>query len=308
MNDNLQKFMIEDANVRGELVELSDTWQQVLTRHNYPPAVKVILGELYAASVLLSANLKFDGTMIMQIYGDGPIKLMVVECDSELRMRATAKLADHAIIADDATLTDLIHAHGEGRFIITLDPNDKQLGQQAYQGIVPLEGDSIATVIENYMLRSEQLDTKVWLAADDKVARGMLLQKLPNIGGTAKKTSNDAENWNRAVMLGSTLKTEELLNTDVKTLMHRLFWEEDVRVFDLEHPQFQCNCTREKVGNMLRMLGETEINAAVDELGKLDINCDFCGKHYGFDKIDCAQLFVAATLSEALVEPGGLKH
>lgn len=308
MNDNLQKFMIEDANVRGELVELSDTWQQVLTRHNYPPAVKVILGELYAASVLLSANLKFDGTMIMQIYGDGPIKLMVVECDSELRMRATAKLADHAIIADDATLTDLIHAHGEGRFIITLDPNDKQLGQQAYQGIVPLEGDSIATVIENYMLRSEQLDTKVWLAADDKVARGMLLQKLPNIGGTAKKTNNDAENWNRAVMLGSTLKTEELLNTDVKTLMHRLFWEEDVRVFDLEHPQFQCNCTREKVGNMLRMLGETEINAAVDELGKLDINCDFCGKHYGFDKIDCAQLFVAATLSEALVEPGGLKH
>jgi len=187
MNDNLQKFMIEDAGVRGELVELSDTWQQVLTRHNYPPAVKVILGELYAASILLSANLKFDGTMIMQIYGDGPIKLMVVECDSALRMRATAKLADHAVIADDANLHDLIHAHGEGRFIITLDPNDKQPGQQAYQGIVPLEGDSISTVIENYMLRSEQLDTKIWLAADDKVARGMLLQKLPSIGGTAKK-------------------------------------------------------------------------------------------------------------------------
>jgi molecular chaperone Hsp33 len=308
MNDNLQKFMIEDAGVRGELVELSDTWQQVLTRHNYPPAVKVILGELYAASILLSANLKFDGTMIMQIYGDGPIKLMVVECDSALRMRATAKLADHAVIADDATLHDLIHAHGEGRFIITLDPNDKQPGQQAYQGIVPLEGDSISTVIENYMLRSEQLDTKIWLAADDKVARGMLLQKLPNIGGTAKKTSNDVENWNRAVVLGSTLKQEELLNTDIQTLMYRLFWEENVRVFDIEHPQFQCNCTREKVGNMLRMLGEDEINTAIVELGKLDINCDFCGKHYGFDKIDCAQLFVATTLAEALVEPSELKH
>jgi molecular chaperone Hsp33 len=308
MNDNLQKFMIEDAGVRGELVELSDTWQQVLTRHNYPPAVKVILGELYAASILLSANLKFDGTMIMQIYGDGPIKLMVVECNSELRMRATAKLADHAVIADDATLHDLIHAHGEGRFIITLDPNDKQPGQQAYQGIVPLEGDSISTVIENYMLRSEQLDTKIWLAADDKVARGMLLQKLPNIGGTAKKISNDVENWNRAVILGSTLKQEELLNTDIQTLMHRLFWEENVRVFDIEHPQFQCNCTREKVANMLRMLGEDEINTAIADLGKLNINCDFCGKHYGFDKIDCAQLFVTATLSEALVEPGELKH
>ena len=308
MNDNLQEFMIEDAGVRGELVELSDTWQQVLTRHNYPPAVKVILGELYAASILLSANLKFDGTMIMQIYGDGPIKLMVVECDSALRMRATAKLADHAMIADDANLHDLIHAHGEGRFIITLDPNDKQPGQQAYQGIVPLEGDSISTVIENYMLRSEQLDTKIWLAADDKVARGMLLQKLPSIGGTAKKTSNDVENWNRAVVLGSTLKQEELLSTDIQTLMHRLFWEENVRVFDIEHPEFQCNCTREKVGNMLRMLGEDEINTAIAELGKLDINCDFCGKHYGFDKIDCAQLFVAATLTEALVEPGELKH
>jgi molecular chaperone Hsp33 len=246
--------------------------------------------------------------MIMQIYGDGPIKLMVVECNSELRMRATAKLADHAVIADDATLHDLIHAHGEGRFIITLDPNDKQPGQQAYQGIVPLEGDSISTVIENYMLRSEQLDTKIWLAADDKVARGMLLQKLPNIGGTAKKISNDVENWNRAVILGSTLKQEELLNTDIQTLMHRLFWEENVRVFDIEHPQFQCNCTREKVANMLRMLGEDEINTAIADLGKLNINCDFCGKHYGFDKIDCAQLFVTATLSEALVEPGELKH
>lgn len=308
MHDNLQKFMIEDANVRGELVELSDTWQQVLTRHSYPPAVQVILGELYAASILLSANLKFDGTMIMQIYGDGPIKLMVVECDSQLRMRATVKLADHAVIADNATLTDLIHAHGEGRFIITLDPNGKQEGQQAYQGIVPLEGDSIATVIENYMLRSEQLDTKIWLAADGKIARGMLLQKLPNIGGNVKKTNQDAENWNRAVMLGSTLKQDELLNTDIKTLMHRLFWEEDVRVFDVEHPQFQCNCTREKVGNMLRMLGEEEISSAISELGKLDINCDFCGKHYGFDKIDCTQLFAAETLSGALIEPGELKH
>jgi len=110
------------------------------------------------------------------------------------------------------------------------------------------------------------------------------------------------------VVLGSTLKQEELLSTDIQTLMHRLFWEENVRVFDIEHPEFQCNCTREKVGNMLRMLGEDEINTAIAELGKLDINCDFCGKHYGFDKIDCAQLFVAATLTEALVEPGELKH
>lgn len=308
MNDNLQKFLIENAGVRGELVELSDTWHQVLARHNYPPAVKVILGELYAASILLCANLKFDGTMIMQIYGDGPVKLLVVECNADLRMRATAKITDGAIIADDASLADLIHAHGEGRFVITLDPNNKMPGQQAYQGIVPLEGSSIATVIENYMIRSEQLDTKLWLAADDKVARGMLLQKLPSVGGTAKARGNELENWNRAVVLGSTLKQEELLNTDIKTLLHRLFWEEDLRVFDAQTPQFQCNCTREKVGNMLKMLGEEEISTAISELGQLDINCDFCGKHYQFDKVDCAQLFIAPSVTEALIEPSVAKH
>ena len=308
MNDNLQKFLIENAGVRGELVELSDTWHQVLARHNYPPAVKVILGELYAASILLCANLKFDGTMIMQIYGDGPVKLLVVECNADLRMRATAKITDGAIIADDASLADLIHAHGEGRFVITLDPNNKLPGQQAYQGIVPLEGSSIATVIENYMIRSEQLDTKLWLAADDKVARGMLLQKLPSVGGTAKARGNELENWNRAVVLGSTLKQEELLNTDIKTLLHRLFWEEDLRVFDAQTPQFQCNCTREKVGNMLKMLGEEEISTAISELGQLDINCDFCGKHYQFDKVDCAQLFIAPSVTAALIEPSVAKH
>ena len=133
MKDNLQKFMFEHAGVRGELVELPNTWQEILSHQHYPQPVKVILGELLAAAALLSANLKFNGSMIMQIHGDGPIKLLVVECDSELRLRATAKLAANAVIADDATLSDLVHSHGQGRFVITLDPNDKMPGQQAYQ-------------------------------------------------------------------------------------------------------------------------------------------------------------------------------
>ncbi|MBI3283812.1 MAG: Hsp33 family molecular chaperone HslO [Burkholderiales bacterium] len=308
MTDTLQKFMFENAGVRGELVELSSTWQQILTRQRYPRAVRTILGELMAASALLSANLKFNGSMIMQIHGDGPVKLLVVECDSELRMRATAKLSGDAVIPDDASLSELIHAHGQGRFVITLDPNDKVPGQQAYQGIVPLDGDNIATVIENYMLRSEQLDTKLWLAADDKVTRGMLLQKLPKSGGSEAQVEDEADAWNHAVMLGDTLKHEELLSTDIATLMHRLFWEQTLRVFDPLHPQFQCNCTREKVGDMLKMLGADEVHSAVDELGALDIHCDFCGKHYAFDKVDCAQLFVAPTLSAGITAPGDSKH
>ncbi|MFZ6691420.1 Hsp33 family molecular chaperone HslO [Undibacterium sp. SXout20W] len=314
MTDTLQKFMFENAGVRGELVELESSWQQMLSHKVYPKAVQTILGELMAASALLSANLKFNGTMIMQIHGDGPVKLMVVECDADLRIRATAKLADDAVIEDHETLKELVHAHGQGRFVITLDPNDKMPGQQAYQGIVPLDGDNVATVIENYMLRSEQLDTKLWLAANEKVTRGMLLQKLPDIGGsgTHTKVGEDGEDgedmWSHAVMLGDTLKHEELLNTDIATLMHRLFWEQTLRVFDPLHPVFHCSCTREKVGDMLKMLGQAEVESAIAEIGRLDINCDFCGKHYGFDQVDCTQLFVAKTLAEGTVAPTEIKH
>nr|WP_315475466.1 Hsp33 family molecular chaperone HslO [uncultured Undibacterium sp.] len=308
MKDNLQKFMFEHAGVRGELVELPNTWREILSHQTYPKAVQTILGELLAASALLSANLKFNGTMVMQIHGDGPVRLLVVECDAQLRLRATAKLAPDVEIADDASLSDLVHQNGQGRFVITLDPNDKMPGQQAYQGIVPLDGESIATVIENYMMRSEQLDTKLWLAADGQVTRGLLLQKLPKIGGTKSSVEDETEAWNRAIILGSTVKQQELLDTDIDTLMNRLFWEETLRVFDPLHPEFHCNCTREKVGNMLKMLGEEEIKSAIAELDKLDINCDFCGKHYSFDQIDCAQLFVASTLVDGVITPSGSKH
>lgn len=300
--------MFEHAGVRGELVELPNTWQEILSHQNYPKAVQSILGELLAAATLLSANLKFNGTMIMQIHGDGPVRLLVVECDASLQLRATAKLAPDAAIQDDATLSELVHSHGHGRFVITLDPNDKLPGQQAYQGIVPLDGESIATIIENYMMRSEQLDTKLWLAADNKVARGLLLQKLPKHGGTEASVEDETEAWNRAVMLGSTLKQEELLETDIQTLMTRLFWEETLRVFDPAFPSFHCNCTREKVGNMLKMLGREEVDAAVSELSSLSINCDFCGKLYAFDQVDCAQLFATDSLSDGTSEATEVKH
>jgi molecular chaperone Hsp33 len=165
---------------------------------------KMMLGEMMSAAALLSANLKFNGSIIMQIHGDGPVQLLVVECDASLKLRATAKLAEDAHVADDAKLQHLINAQGQGRFAITLDPADKLPGQQAYQGIVALDGDSIATIIENYMLRSEQLDTRLWLAADEHTARGLLLQKLPTEGGIQASAINDADTWDRTVMLAST--------------------------------------------------------------------------------------------------------
>ena len=311
--DTLQKFIFDNAAVRGELVEISDTWRQIQQRHDYPPAVRTVLGEMVAAAALLSANLKFNGAIVMQIHGDGPVRLMVVECDSALRLRATAKMAEGASVAEGATLTELLNASGKGRFVITLDPLEKMPGQQPYQGIVPLDGDDVATVIENYMLRSEQMDTRLWLGASDQVSRGLLLQKLPRHSGKDDQIKQDSEadeldTWNRAVMLASTLKQEELLSTGIETLMNRLFWEETIRVFDPAHPQFHCSCTREKVGNMLKMLGREEVDGALDELGQLAIDCDFCGKHYAFDKVDCAQLFVGDTPVDLLIAASDVKH
>lgn len=311
--DTLQKFIFDNAAVRGELVEISNAWREIQSRHAYPKAVRALLGEMVAAAALLSANLKFNGSIVMQIHGDGLVKLLVVECDANLRMRATAKLRDGADVPDDATVTQLLNQHGRGRFVITLDPLDKMPGQQPYQGVVPLIGEDIATVIENYMLRSEQMDTKLWLAADEHVARGLLLQKLPrnsNVEGQVKQASEeeDLETWTRAIMLGQTLKQEELLTTDVETLLRRLFWEETIRVFDPLYPQFHCTCSREKVANMLRTLGKTEVEAALHDLGELGVNCDFCGKHYGFDAVDCAQLFASDTTADAVAPASGVKH
>jgi len=310
--DTLQKFIFENAAVRGELVDISVTWREVLSRHEYPTAVKKLLGEMVAATALLSANLKFNGSIVMQIHGDGPVRLLVVECDADLHLRATAKLAPEFAIAEDATLPQLLNAHGKGRFVITLDPLEKVPGQQPYQGVVPLTGDSVAVVIENYMLRSEQLDTKLWLAADDQVARGMLLQKLPHHGGTAEQqalTEEEAlETWNRALALGGTLKEEELLSTTIDVLIQRLFWEETIRVFDPMHPAFHCTCTRDKVGNMLKMLGRDEVESVLAEHGSVGVNCDFCGLHYEYDKVDCAQLFTASEPVEAMIHPGESKH
>jgi molecular chaperone Hsp33 len=284
--DTLQRFVFENTPVRGNLVNLTQTLQQALNKQHLPKGLRKALGELMAASALLAATLKMNGSLVMQIQSKGALKLLVVECNSDvsatIKMRATAKWSDE--VTDSQNLFELIE---QGQFMITLDPKDGQ----AYQGIVPIEGDSISAVLENYMMRSEQIDTKIWLTCDGESAAGMLIQKLPETMNQETQL-HDEDIWNRVGYLAGTVTNEELLNLPTDTLITRLFHEEDVRLFDPSITQFFCSCTRESVSNMLRMLGNKEINNIVEEQGKIEVNCDFCNAHYAFDKIDAAQLMV----------------
>lgn len=281
--DSLQRLIFEHAPVRGEIVNLNATWRAVLERHNYPLGLQNLLGEMMAAAALLAATLKFSGTLIMQMHGTGSVKLLVVECTSDMTMRATAKWEGEVA---SGTLAELL---GEGRFAITIDPQEE--GKQSYQGIVSLEGATVAEVLENYMLRSEQLETRLWLAADDQQASGMLLQKLPD------HETQDADGWNRAIHLGSTLTRDELLHLPASQIIHRLFYEEDIRIFESALVSFGCSCTHERVADMLRMLGHEEVRSILDEQGKIEVNCEFCNRHYEFDAVDAEQLFATSVVA-----------
>ena len=236
-----------------------------------------MMGELTAAAVLLAATLKLDGSLILQIQGSGAIKLLVVECDGNLQLRATAKW-DGLL---QGTLPELV---GEGRFVITLAKKD---GKQAYQGIVALEGETVAEILQNYMTRSEQLDTRLWLVSDAHSASGVLLQKLPE----QVLDDNDADAWSRIVQLTETLRDEELLQLPTQELLHRLYHEEDVRLFEGQPVAFHCSCTRDNVAQMLKMLGSEEVESILAERQTIEVNCDFCNHLYIFDKIDAAQIF-----------------
>lgn len=287
--DTLQRFVFENTPVRGNLVNLTSTFQLALNKQSLPSGLKQALGELMAASALLTATLKMNGSLVLQIQSKGLLKLLVVECNSDFGIRATAKWTGD--VNDQQSLFDLIE---HGQFMITLDPKD---GGQAYQGIVPLEGDSISAILENYMLRSEQIDTKIWLSCDGNAAAGMLLQKLPEtmnqVTQNQEHAEHDVDTWNRVGHLASTITDNELLNLPTETLLKRLFNEEDIRLFEASHTAFFCSCSRESVANMLRMLGPDELSSIIEEQGQIEVNCDFCNTHYKFDKIDAAQLLVA---------------
>ncbi len=300
MPDQLTKYLFADRTVRLQTVELDTAWQAMQAGHDYPPAVGRLLGDLVAASLLLSANLKFDGTLALQLQGDGDLRLAVVECRANLDVRATVKLREGAEIAEDAGLQALVNPGGLGRFTVVLDPQHRQANQQPYQGIVPLEGDTVAQVLEHYMASSEQLQTRMWLAADTERSVGVLLQRLPREGGqtAAPVESPEAQaepddTWERSVYLAQTLKRDEMLSLSSATLVHRLFWQEDLTAFEPMPARFHCPCSRERVANVLRVLGQVEVDDILAESGEVEIKCDYCLSAYVFDPVDCAEVFAS---------------
>lgn len=312
----LHKFLFEGLPVRGMIVRLTDAWTEVQRRRAanratgpYPQPVQALLGEMLAAGVLMQSNIKFNGSLILQIFGDGPVKLAVAEIQSDLGLRATATVRGE--VPAHALLGDLVNAHGAGRCAITLDPKDRLPGQQPYQGVVSLSTadykplNHLNEVLQHYMRQSEQLETTLVLAADDKVAAGLLIQRLPieGMGNLAGEQPAEAElyeaemyeHYNRIATLAASLKREELLTLDVETILRRLFWEEKLQRFEPfigeTAPRFACSCSRERVARMIQGLGADEANDILAEQGSIAVDCEFCGAQYRFDAVDAAQIF-----------------
>ena len=301
------------------VVRLTDAWEPILQRRAansttgaYPPPVRELLGQMAAAAVLMQSNIKFNGALILQIHGDGPVKLAVAEVQPDLGLRATATVVGE--VPPDARLSQMVNAGTQGRCAITLDPKTRLPGQQPYQGVVPLFGDrhekleKLSEVLQHYMLQSEQLDTTLVLAADDKVAAGLLIQRLPvqgegNLAGSMVSKANEDEigfneHYNRIALLAASLKREELLTLDVDTILRRLFWEEKLTRFTPHQgetgPRFACTCSRERVGKMIRNLGADEAGGIIAERGEIEVGCEFCGQQYRFDAVDAAHIFAGA--------------
>jgi molecular chaperone Hsp33 len=318
----LHKFLFEGLPVRGAIVRLTDAWQESLQRRAantetgpYPQPVSELLGQMSAAAILMQANIKFNGALVLQVFGDGPVKLSVVEVQPDFGFRATATVQGE--VAPDALLSHMVNQHNEGRCAITLDPLDRLPGQQPYQGVVPLFGDrkekieKLSEVLEHYMLQSEQLDTTLVLAANSKVAAGLLIQRLPmegegNLAGRYDAVERESalgkdEDYNRISILSKSLKPEELLGLDVDSILHRLFWEEPLLRFEPlaaeTGPRFQCRCSRERVGRMIKSLGTAEVESILAERESIEVGCEFCGQQYHFDPVDAASLFTQAEVS-----------
>jgi molecular chaperone Hsp33 len=284
-HDCLLRFIFENAPIRGELVHLDASWKTVLDRNDYPKPILKLLGEMMAASALFSSTLKFSGTLTIQLQGSGPVSLMVMEATSEHTLRGIAKWKEGT---DAQTLTELV---GSGTLAITLDSD---LGKERYQGVVEIVGETLADSLEHYLTHSEQIDTKIWLAADDKSAAGMLLQRMPGDIEAEKM-----ETWERAIHLATTVTERELLELPGRALLHRLLHEEDIRLFDPEFISFRCSCSRDRVAGMLKTLGLKELQSILEEEAAISIDCEFCSKPYSFDRVDAEQLFATEAPMQA---------
>ena len=306
--DTRQRFLIESCDVRGELVTLDAAWVEATARTDYPPSVARPLGQVFVAATLLAGTVKFDGRMTLQITGDGPLHLLVVQIDGHGSLRGLARWREAP--AEGASLADTFGA--DARMSITIETRGSG-GLEPYQGIVALEGDSLASALERYFRDSEQLPTMLRLSARDDVAAGLLLQRLPAAGEDGgddawpdPERDEREEGWRRATTLGGTVTDDELCERDAEALLHALFHEERVRVFEPADLRFRCACSRERTDAMLIGLGRAEVDDIVAERGAVEITCEFCDASYAYDPVDVAALFAGA--AEAAPDPDAATH
>lgn len=277
--DNRQRFLFDDFPVRGEIVQLSETLSEIFVNHHYPAPIKALIGEFMTAAALLSATIKFEGSLILQVKGAGQVSMLMAECRNQQGIRAIARY-DENFDSEQPLL-------GKGQMAITIEPDKGK----RYQGIVLLEDGSLAETLEGYFLQSEQLRTKFWFASNTEKASGLLLQAIPE-SASESSLNIASEDWNRVVMLSDTLHAEELLQLDIENIVHRLFHEENLRLFEASSLHFECNCSTERSANALISMGETETRTLLAERGGIiDIDCQFCYAKYEFDEQAVNALF-----------------
>ncbi len=278
--DVLHRFLFDGLAIRGEWINLTDSWQAAKQHHQYPEAVMQQLGEALVAASLLSATIKFEGNLILQIQGNGALKSLVAQSTNEREIRGWAR-CDTAPSGN--TLSELV---GAGRIVLTIEPKKGE----PYQGIVSLTGDRLENAVETYFSQSEQLKTRLWIFANQHQAAGLLIQELP----ANQNTEETDEDWTRIEALANTISKEELLGLSCEAVLHRLFHEDSVRLFSAEPVNFKCHCSTQKVANTLLSLGQDKINDMIEEQGEILVDCEFCSHQYRFDKVDVEQLFSGA--------------
>jgi molecular chaperone Hsp33 len=295
--DCLHRFMFEHYPIRGHLVHLDAAWRALIEHRDYPEAIRNTLGEAVAASLLLAATIKFEGVLSLQLQGSGPVHLLLAQCTSGMGVRGLTRYREDAFGAAGTPSAGIVDLIGAGNLTVTLESDD---GAQRYQGIVPITGERLAASLQVYFENSEQLPTRLWLHADAHGASGMLLQLLPDEGrSAAAQTPAIDDAWRRVQLIGETLTSEELRTLADAEILHRLFNEDDLRLFEPSPVYFRCRCSRERVGGMLQGLGETETRAVLAERGAVEVRCDFCNRAYVFDAVDVAQLFNEGVASDA---------
>jgi len=306
--NTVRRFIVENEPVRGYWVNMEAAWQELRAHHEYPPAVRELLGETVSAAVLLAATLKFEGTLTFQLEGDGVVRLLVAQCTNDFRVRAVARVENEAEFASGGAV--LGGSEGfrrlvgrNGRIVVTVEAAERDM---RYQGIVPLNGESLAECLESYFASSEQLPTQVRLAADDKRSMGLLVQRLPGAGGVdAEEGSSAAMAWADAQRAISAVTTPELLHLSLTDLLQRRFTRQDVRAFTGSPVAFECRCSLDRVQGLLRSLGIDEVRAVIREQGAVSVTCEFCHRPYRFDAVDVERLFA---ISSAIPEGPASLH